>query len=57
MWSLSSNFYFGPVNFLISGCFKCHANIVEIYQIEIAEIAKEKILGQHRTKRQVCMEQ
>ena len=28
--SLSGNFYFGPVNFLItSACCKCHANIVE----------------------------
>ena len=30
IWSLSGNFYFGPVNFIIiSGCCKCHANILE----------------------------
>ena len=28
IWSLWGNFYFGPVNFLISGCSKCHTNIV-----------------------------
>ena len=30
IWSLSGDFYFGPVNFLIiSGYCKCHADIVE----------------------------
>ena len=30
IWSHFRNFYFGPVNFLISGCCRCHANIVQI---------------------------
>ena len=42
MWSLSSNFYFGPVNFsIISGCFKCHANIVVFSKLKLLNLQKK----------------
>ena len=53
MWQNHSNFYFGPVKFLIlTGCCKYHADIAQI-----SPTLTRKIPGQYWTKRQDCTEQ